>query len=49
MKKFWMNMLCVLALTLSVGVIGCSNDNSKNSSNPQDYDVTQDDIYTDNY
>ena len=53
MKKFWMSMFCVLALTLSVGFVACSNENSKddnkNSSNSQDYDVTEDDIYTDNY
>ena len=46
-------MLCVLALTLSVGFVACSKDNSKddnkNSSNSQDYDVTEDDIYTSNY
>lgn len=41
MKKFWMSMLCILALTFSVGFVGCSKDNSK--------DKVNDDLYTDNY
>lgn len=53
MKKFWMSMLCVLAVTLSVGVVGCSNDNSKDDnkkpSSSQNYDENDDDLYTDNY
>ena len=52
MKKFWMSMLCILALTLSVGFVGCSKDNSKDKGNgnsqSQNYD-DEDDLYTDNY
>ena len=49
MKKFWMSMLCILALTLSVGFVGCSNENSKDNHKGSHSQTYEDDEYTDNY
>ena len=46
-------MLCVLVCALSIGFVACNNENGKDSnkkpSTSQNYDVDEDDLYTDNY